>query len=75
MDAEERLRSWVPGKDRADQEHGKNQLSLCMCILHSRHNISLGVNIPPTCACLTVDENLCGGNASSPANGQISLLA
>ena len=75
MDAEERLRSWIPGKDRVDQGHDKNQLSLCMCILLSRHNISLRVNIPPTCACLIVDEKLCGGNASSLANGQISLLA
>ena len=34
-----------------------------------RHNISLGVNIPSTYACLIVDESLCGGNASTPANG------
>ena len=68
-DGGKRLRSWIPGRDRMDRGHGRKTAKSLHQHPALRHNISLGVNIPSTCACLTVDESLCGGNATTPANG------
>ena len=37
--------------------------------LRRRHDISVGVNIPSTCACLKAKESLCEGNAATPVKG------
>ena len=63
------LRSWIPGRDRAERGRGIKPAKSLHLHPALRHNISLGVNIPSTYACLTFDESLCGGNASIPANG------